>query len=90
MFTYTKAPLQKGGSTEPLSRSATVSPDLADMKLPRAWPKTVEAKLYPVDIVEEEEDRVKVHYIGYDSAHDEWKNREELETLNDGGHELEL
>jgi len=53
------------------SRSATASPDLADVKLPRAWPKTVEAKLYPVDIVEEEEDRVKVHYIGYDSAHDE-------------------
>jgi len=60
------------------------------VKLPRARPKIVEAKLYPVDIVEEEEDRVKVHYIGYDSAHDEWKNREELETLNDGGHELEL
>ena len=26
--------------------------DLADVKLPRARPKTVEAKLYPVDIVE--------------------------------------
>ena len=36
----------------------------------------------------EEEDRVKVHYIGYDSAHDEWKKREELKILNDERHGL--
>ena len=29
-------------------------------------------------------------YTGYGSGHDEWKNREELETLNAGGHELGL
>ena len=38
--------------------------DLADVKLPRARPQATESKLYPVEIVEEEEDRVKVHYIG--------------------------
>ena len=63
--------------------------DLADVKLPRARPQMTESKLYPVEIVEEEEDRVKVHYIGYDSAHDEWKKKEELEILDDNKQGLE-
>lgn len=62
--------------------------DLADVKLPRARPQMTESKLYSVEIVEEEEDRVKVHYIGYDSAHDEWK-KEELEILDDNKQGLE-
>ena len=52
--------------------------DLADVKLPRAQPQMTESKLYPVEIVEEEEDQVKVHYIGYDSAYDEWKKKRSL------------
>ena len=63
--------------------------DLADVKLPRARPQMTESKLYSVEIVEEEEDRVKVHYIGYDSAHDEWKKKEELEILDDNKQGLE-
>ena len=34
--------------------------------------------------------QLKICYTGYGNGHDEWKNREELETLNAGGHELEL
>ena len=35
-------------------------------------------------IVEEDSgDTVKVHYVGYSSNHDEWKNQEEVETVND-------
>ena len=48
--------------------------DLANVKLPEARPQAMESKLYPVEIVEEE-DRVKVHYIGYDSAQDNGKER---------------
>ena len=33
--------------------------------------------------------QLKICYTGYGNGHDEW-NREELETLNAGGHELEL
>ena len=39
------------------------------------------AKLYPVEILQTEGDRVKVHYAGYSSVHDEWKKTNELEVL---------
>jgi len=34
--------------------------------------------------------QLKICYTGYGSGRDEWKNREELETLNAGGHEFDL
>ena len=41
-----------------------------------------------MDIVEKgESGRVKVHYVGYDSAHDEWKEEDELEDISE--HQLE-
>ena len=49
----------------------------ADMvKLPRA--SRSEDKLYPVTILEQDNDKVKVHYIGYSSSYDEWKDEDEL------------
>ena len=63
--------------------------ELADgVKLPRERPRRVAEKLYPVEIVERSEEKVKVHYIGYDSCHDEWKEAGELE-MYDGGLQLE-
>ena len=41
-----------------------------------------------MEIVERNEERVKVHYIGYDSSYDEWKEAGELEVY-DGGFQLE-
>ena len=35
-------------------------------------------KLYPIEITEEVEERVKVHYIGYDTKYDEWRSRDEI------------
>ena len=58
------------------------------VKLPRERPKRVDETLYPVEIVERNEERVKVHYIGYDSSYDEWKEAGELEVY-DGGFQLE-
>lgn len=39
--------------------------------------------LYPIEIVEEENNRYKVHYVGYANTYDEWKTCEELVTLSD-------
>jgi len=58
------------------------------VKLPRERPKRVEEKLYPVEIIERNEERVKVHYIGYNSSYDEWKEDGELEVYG-GGFQLE-
>ena len=48
--------------------------DLADVKLPNARllkPKEkADNKLYPIDIVEQQDNRVRIHYVGYASEHD--------------------
>ena len=58
---------------------------LADIALPRA-PKKVcsepSSELYPVRIVEQTESRALVHYVGYSSSYDEWKEYCELEELD--------
>jgi len=46
----------------------------------RKWQRQ---EIYPVEIVERERGRVKVHYVGYDKAHDEWKDEEELEEIGE-------
>jgi len=67
--------------------------DLDTIKLPRA--QRIKDKLYPVEIVGRDGDRVKVHYIGYSSQYDEWRLSSDLETLKikdstRGGQQLEL
>ena len=39
-------------------------------------------RLYPIEVVQTDGDRVKVHYIGYSDIYDEWKDKDELEDLN--------
>ena len=60
---------------------------LVDIKLPRT-PRNVFSKpcdeLYPVRIVKRTESQAKVHYVGYSSAYDEWKDISDLEWLNPG------
>ena len=63
---------------------------LADVQLPRA--ERTADKLYPVEITDETESEVKIHYKGYDSRHDEWRPREEIVALEAGAddeHELD-
>lgn len=38
-------------------------------------------RLYPIELVETDGDRVKVHYVGYSDIHDEWKDKTELEDF---------
>lgn len=56
--------------------------ELSEVKLPRAqcWRGTT---LYELEIVEEDvyTNKVKVHYVGYGSDDDEWRDRTEIVTL---------
>lgn len=55
--------------------------ELAEFSLPR--PKRADKnRLYPVEVVEEEEDQVKVHYVGYSRTWDEWKSRDDVVDLH--------
>ena len=48
-------------------------------------------RLYPLEVIAKDGDRVKVHYIGYSSQYDEWRQSSELETLSPrSGQQLEL
>ena len=38
-------------------------------------------QLFPVEILEAENNQVKVHYIGYGKEDDEWKDKSEIETV---------
>ena len=38
-------------------------------------------KLYPIRITETSQHRVKVHYIGYSTRYDEWKDASEVEDI---------
>ena len=64
-------------------RSFSSYRDLLSCKIPRirrASTKKYDAqKLYSVEIIEREDDRVKVHYVGYSSKYDEWKDKFEIE-----------
>ena len=43
--------------------------------LPRAGTRVVrkDDTLYPIDVLDRKEDCVLIHYVGYDSKHDEWR-----------------
>ena len=44
--------------------------ELNEIKLPRAQRVKTVDKLYAVEVVEEEGERVKIHYVGYDDRFD--------------------
>ena len=57
--------------------------DLLHTKLPRQFRKPTtrkstakqsQRKLFSVEIIEKEQSRVKVHYIGFSNEFDEWKD----------------
>ena len=54
---------------------------LSDLQLPRL--RAAKDKLYELEIVEEDvlTQRVKVHYIGYGSEDDEWRDKDEIVDL---------
>ena len=60
--------------------------DLVHIKLPREkrgrsdHPRD---QLFPVSVLERRDSQVKIHYEGYTSIHDEWRDVGELELLNE-------
>lgn len=62
-------------------RSTVNYREVEALKLPRASRSQPSSrdKLYSVTILEQDEDKVKVHYVGYSSIYDEWKHENELE-----------
>lgn len=51
-------------------------------KLPRAKKtRASKEKLFAVEVLQVENDRVKVHYVGYGEEYDEWKDQSEIETI---------
>lgn len=46
---------------------------LSNLTLPRAKKVKCDDRLYPVEVVDKEDHRVKIHYLGYDSSYDEWR-----------------
>ena len=47
--------------------------EMSEVRLPRAKrvQKGGDDKLYPIEIIDSEHDRVQVRYVGYDSSYDE-------------------
>ena len=55
---------------------------LSDSKIPRAIQYNSREKLYPLEVIETDCHRVKVHYIRYGESDDEWRNSEDIVGLN--------
>lgn len=53
---------------------------LGDTKLPKVRPTKTTEKLYELEILEEDTStgKIKVHYIGYGSEDDEWREKEDI------------
>lgn len=39
--------------------------------------------LYPIEVVDQDLTRFKVHYVGFSSSHDEWKDREDVVDISE-------
>ena len=63
------------------ARTSTITRQVID--LPR--PSRISAnsrKLYNVEVNEERENHVKIHYKGYSNCHDEWRLKSEIKYVN--------
>jgi hypothetical protein len=64
-------------------------PDYKEKKesdIPAPYRKKIPCKtdvLFPIEVVEEDPNRYKVHYIGYNSEYDEWKEKDTIVDIGD-------
>ena len=61
-------------------RSTVTTVDVSPPCLPRRRATSSLKNLYDIEIVDEDEenDKVRIHYVGYSSEYDEWRNRSEI------------
>lgn len=55
--------------------------DYREVQVPLPRPERAASnsdKLYPIEVIDEDGDRVKIHYIGYGDGWDEWRSREDV------------
>ena len=58
---------------------------LLEEKLPKVTGGRVSRqtdKLYPVEVVDTDGSKVRIHYVGYADHHDQWREAEEVESLD--------
>ena len=55
---------------------------LCSLNIPRVRTTRPQDKLYPVEVVERNGSRVKIHYVGYDNSTDEWRELKDLVFTN--------
>ena len=61
--------------------------ELSDITLPRRTKqKANPSRLYPIDVVEQDANgRLKIHYIGFSSVFDEWREPSDIVPLSEKG-----
>ena len=57
--------------------------EMVEIKLPKKS-RSKDKDLYAVDVVDDNDGqgRVKIHYVGYSSSHDEWRDETELVSID--------
>ena len=56
--------------------------EMVEIKLPKRS-RSKDKDLYAVNIVDNDgQGRVKIHYVGYSSSHDEWRDETELASID--------
>ena len=54
---------------------------LSSLKIPRISKTQPQDKLYPIEVVERNGSRVRIHYVGYDNSADEWREQTDIISL---------
>ena len=52
--------------------------EFSTVKLLRVSKVSTVSKLYPIEVVESDGSKVRIHYMGYNDSADEWKERNEV------------
>ena len=58
-------------------------PKETDIVAVRTKAKTKPDNLYPIQVVDEDLTRFKVHYVGFSSSDDEWKVKEDVVDISE-------
>ena len=64
--------------------------ELTSVKLPKARKTSSKDTLYPIEVVEMDGSRARIHYVGYNSSDDEWRDLSELVTIPHHGRNITI
>ena len=64
--------------------------DIGDVKSSKkARTPKLDKDIYPIEVVDEDSTRYKVHYVGYSSSYDEWKEKGDIVSITEDSEEPE-